>query len=313
MLPRASEKGLAFEASCASSVPGQLVGDPLRVRQILINLAGNAIKFTDAGSVSVVLRKVESDGAPVLGCEISDTGIGIPNEQAKRIFEPMVQGDGSSTRAFGGAGLGLAIAKRLTERLGGDITVDSRPGEGSTFRARLPFVEARGTRGQEPLRVVRSDPPSRVDVRGLEGVRVLLAEDSDDARALLEEILCEAGATVRGVEDGEQAVRAALDAMREGGPFDVVLMDMEMPVLDGYAATRILRRLGCEHPIIAVTAHAMVEDRERCMEAGCDGYVAKPLERSVLLQVARESLDRGAERRAAARVQLSGSSRHSRK
>jgi PAS domain S-box-containing protein len=313
MLPRASEKGLAFDVSCASTVPSQLVGDPLRLRQILINLVGNAIKFTDTGSVSVVLRKVERDGIPVLSSEVSDTGIGIPNEQANRIFEPMVQGDGSATRAFGGAGLGLAIAKRLTERLGGDLSLESRPGAGSTFRVSLPFVEARAASQQEPVRVATADAPLRVDARRLGSVQVLLAEDSDDARTLLEEILREAGATVYGVEDGERAVRAALDAMRAGSPFDVILMDMEMPVLDGFAATRILRRLGCDHPIIAVTAHAMVEDRDRCLAAGCDAYVAKPLERSVLLRVVRENLDRGAGSSATARVQLAGSSRHSRK
>jgi CheY-like chemotaxis protein/anti-sigma regulatory factor (Ser/Thr protein kinase) len=279
LAPRAREKGVVFTARRGPGVPERVVSDPLRLRQVLINVVGNAVKFTDSGSVSVTLECVEREGQPWLSFRVSDTGPGIAEDQLERVFEPLYQIDGSPTRRHPGVGLGLAIAKRLCRGLGGTIEVASRPGAGSTFWILIPATRPSGA-------VSAAEASEETEAEGsvpwLGGLRLLVAEDASDTRVLLEDLLRRRGALVEAAKNGEQAVRLAMDALDKGCPFDAILMDVQMPVLDGYAATRVLRALGCKVPILAVTAYAMAEDRERCMAAGFDDYVAKPIDGAAL-------------------------------
>jgi CheY-like chemotaxis protein len=275
--PRAARKGIVLHLDLADpNLPGHVLGDPLRLRQVLVNLVGNAIKFTDSGEVTVGLRW-ESE----LVLAVRDTGIGMTDEQVARLFQPFTQADETTTRRFGGTGLGLTITKRLVETMGGTIEVQSQQGAGSEFRVRLPLAAgpardtaADATRAGE----VVAQPAARTDnVPRLSG-RVLLAEDAPDTQRLLAGVLGRAGLDVACVTTGRAAVERAL-AER----FELILMDMQMPDLDGYAATAELRSRGVTLPIIALTAHAMSGDRERCLAAGCTDYLTKPLDRAALL------------------------------
>jgi CheY-like chemotaxis protein len=258
------------------------------LRQILINLVGNAIKFTEIGGVRLVSRLQDADSrAPTLQLEIVDTGIGMTVEQIDRLFNPFQQADSSTTRKFGGTGLGLAISKRLAAMLGGDITVESVPGEGTT----LTVTVATGPLRDVPMlsnpseisfrREVESPvtPTDRLDSR------VLLAEDGPDNQRLIAFVLRKAGAEVTVVDDGQAACEFALAARDQGNPFDVILMDMQMPVLDGYSASTKLRQEGYSGPIIALTAHAMLGDQEKCRRAGCDAHMSKPIDRAKLISI----------------------------
>lgn len=296
---RAREKGLPLVLRYGGALPDMILTDPTRLRQILVNLVGNAIKFTQTGEVRVMASLAERpDGSRHLVCEVMDSGIGMTEEQIATLFQPFHQVDSSTSRQFGGTGLGLAISKRLAEVLGGSITVRSEPGNGSTFRMwidagpAMNAPEATGSVGQtEPEQDARRrpDPSAPTD---LAGVRVLLAEDGADNQRLISHLLRKAGAKVVTVENGRLAVEHALRrAAIEGQlaePFHVILMDMQMPVLDGYAATRELRLAGYSAPIVALTAHAMAEDRQKCLDAGCDDYATKPVDRHYLLQIVAE-------------------------
>lgn len=308
---RALEKQLSLTVEYASNLPLMLMTDPTRLRQILFNLIGNAIKFTPTGSVRVEVCGVQlPSGQNQLQVDVTDTGIGIMPRHVGRLFEPFTQEDASSTRTFGGSGLGLAISRRLARMLGGDITVDSTPGKGSRFRLRIStgigtepplLARLRSTRktgpadtpppGQPPgaaaaasLSDSNVNVASRVNERLLSGMRVLLAEDGPDNRALITCVLQRAGIEVTCAENGLIAVETARQAASAGAPFDVILMDMQMPVLDGYAATAELRRAGYALPIVALTAHAMSDDRQKCLRAGCNAYTTKPIQRAELLQ-----------------------------
>ncbi|MEZ4266200.1 MAG: ATP-binding protein [Myxococcota bacterium] len=295
---RAAEKKLDFEVRVDGPLPEVVFTDPTRVRQILVNLLSNAIKFTERGRV--VLRVVTKVGAPgedaALIIEVEDTGIGMSEDQIEGIFAPFTQADQTMTRRYGGTGLGLAISRSLTEALGGHISVTSVPEGGSIFRVELPL----GPLGDVPMIVAPSptlwgppEPEARITIR-LYG-RVLLAEDGTDNRRLISAVLRQAGARVDYVENGAEAVRRVLEANAAGAPYHVVLMDMQMPVLDGYAATRQLREAGYTGAIVALTAHATTEDRQRCLNAGCDDYASKPVARAELLGVvARYSAEAGA-------------------
>jgi CheY-like chemotaxis protein len=263
--------------------------DPLRLRQILMNLLSNAIKFTERGEVLLRVR-CETDakkaGIGELIFEVVDTGIGMSADEIPRLFRPFTQADSSTTRRFGGTGLGLTISRRLALLLGGDMGVQSIPGAGSTFTLWVPVgIPAAGAwiddlAGAAALALADVGDAGPVALRG----RILLAEDGEDNQRLLAAILRKAGADVEVVADGGAAVRAAL--ARE---FDVILMDMQMPVKDGYMATRELRAAGCATPILALTAHAMAEDRERCLAVGCTDYLTKPIEEGRFLStVARQ-------------------------
>jgi two-component system, sensor histidine kinase len=306
MRARAIAKSLVLTVEYRGLIPETIRTDPMRLRQILINLMGNAIKFTEHGSVQLIVRMMDppESANPHIGFEVIDTGVGMAPQQRVSIFKPFSQADSSMTRRFGGTGLGLTISKRLTQMLGGDIITDSALGKGSSFLAivetgPLDGVQMLNTPGEaisseaehlpsheagEPSsdRAAESCERKTTDVR-LSG-RVLLAEDGIDNQRLIAFLLKQRGAQVTVAENGQVAVSKVMEARDAGCPFDCILMDMQMPVLDGYAATRQLRDAGCRVPIIALTAHAMRGDREQCLEAGCDDYLAKPVDRTELVE-----------------------------
>jgi signal transduction histidine kinase/CheY-like chemotaxis protein len=274
---RAEEKGLRFELDLSPSLPDAIDTDPVRVRQILLNLIGNAIKFTDTGFVR--LSAALSEGQ--LRFEVLDSGVGMDAETRRMIFERFTQADGSSTRAHGGSGLGLAIVRELAERLGGSVDVESSPGEGSAFRVTLPFT---------PPMTAPSTPPEPTAPSSRLSGRVLVAEDSVDNQRLISLFLGKAGLDVDIAENGAVACELAQGRLEAGAPYDLIFMDVDMPVRDGYEATRALRAAGYTGPIIALTAHALAGDRERCIEAGCDDYLTKPIARQQLVEVATAHL-----------------------
>ncbi len=294
MRVRAEAKELDLKLEFASPMPETILTDPARLRQILLNLVGNAIKFTDTGSVRVVAR-VDGIGAakPRFICEVIDTGKGMTEEQVRGLFRPFHQADASTSRKYGGTGLGLAISKRLAGMLKGDITVNSHVGVGSTFVVNIdPGPLADVAFHDRPSEVVAPPKPASPPRRepSLSGRRILLAEDGIDNQRLIAFLLNKAGAEVTVVENGQQALKTALAAPPDGGdaattgrPFDLILMDMQMPIMDGYQATRRLRAYGYRGPIVALTAHAMAEDRQKCLDAGCDEYLSKPIDRTRLL------------------------------
>ncbi|MGH8442206.1 MAG: ATP-binding protein [Nevskiaceae bacterium] len=265
---RIAEKGLELRMDVAPELPAYVLGDPLRLSQVLLNLTNNAVKFTPRGRVSVQARVVEHVGERVrVRFAIEDTGVGLTDEQAARLFRPFVQADSSTTRRFGGTGLGLSISKRLVELMGGEIGVDSKPGQGSTFwfvvaLARAPFAE------QAPVAAGAPPPPN------LAGVRVLLAEDNPVNQQVTVELLQGAGVLVDVAANGQEALAAV-----QARPYDAVLMDVQMPVMDGLQTTRAIRKLGtCDRlPIIAMTASVMAGDRDRCLESGMSDHVSKPI------------------------------------
>jgi len=283
MRVRAAAKNLPLSIEYEGPVPSQIRTDPVRLRQILINLVGNAVKFTETGGIRLIVRMIDADAAePKLQCDVVDTGIGIAPEQIKKLFRPFSQADGSIARKHGGTGLGLALCKRLAEKLGGDITVRSVPGQGSVFTLtiRIGAVEnARMVRcpAEAPQRGAAALQPPAAFAAKL-ACRVLSVEDGPDNQRLVTFLLTRAGATVVAAENGRVACEMALEACRRGEPFDAILMDMQMPVMDGYTATAQLRKAGYRGPIIALTAHAMTADREKCLAAGCAEYVSKPID-----------------------------------
>jgi signal transduction histidine kinase len=278
MSVRAAEKNLTFEVVRRTPLPARITTDPLRLRQIIVNLVGNAIKFTEHGSVRVVMG-IEGTGADArLVVEVVDTGIGISRSGQSRLFQPFSQADASTSRRFGGTGLGLSIARHLAVLLGGAIELSSSEGRGSTFRFHVSAAPVE----DECAPAAPAPAPAG---RSLHGLRILLAEDGRDNQRLISLFLTRAGATVEIAEDGLRALEAGRESLRAGRQYDVMLMDMQMPNMDGYAATRALRAVGYTAPIVAVTAHAMSGDRERCLEAGTDEYETKPVDRVRLIEL----------------------------
>jgi PAS domain S-box-containing protein len=291
MKVRARAAGLALESDYRTEIPETIQCDPTRLRQILINLVGNALKFTEEGKVQLVLELAGAPKAPMLRFDVIDTGIGMDADQIPRIFEPFSQADGSTTRRFGGTGLGLSICKRLAELMGGWIEVESERGSGSMFRLCVPTGKLDGVRMiEDPEDEDLTLPPEKFHAEfgrkstRLEDRRVLLVEDGPDNQRLISHVLRRVGAEVTIAEDGQIAVDLVRTAEEVGRSYDVILMDMQMPVLDGYSATRILREDGYTRPIIALTAHAMAGDRERCFQAGCDDFATKPIDRERFLE-----------------------------
>ena len=293
---RSAAKGLDLRVAFENALPATIQSDPTRLRQILINLLGNAIKFTEVGHVTLTVRLVpNADTGPRLEFDVSDSGLGMTSDQADKLFQPFAQADTSTTRKFGGTGLGLTISKRLAEALGGDVRVVwTEPGAGSCFRLTvatgpldaIPLVAAPRAQAapQQAAPATTATPP-------LTG-RVLLAEDGPDNQRLIAHLLKKAGATVTVVENGALAVDAALAADHEGTPFDLILMDMQMPVMDGYTATSTLRERGYRGAIVALTAHAMAADRQKCLDAGCDDYATKPIDRAQLVATLQTAMTR---------------------
>ncbi|MFG0325861.1 MAG: PAS domain-containing protein [Phycisphaerales bacterium JB037] len=286
MQPRAADKGLSFIVRRDSELPSRVISDETRLRQILLNLAGNAVKFTASGSVTLCAS--HDPVAERLRIRVIDTGIGMSDEQRLAIarFDAFSQADSSTTRRFGGTGLGLRICNSLATMLGGKISIESEPGRGSTFTLDIPAAIAplspeSTAADRSPLPAPSPEPaalPANED-RPLAGVRILLAEDGPDNQRLIRYFLEHSGAEVSIVHNGLEAI----DAIKSGSfTPDLVLMDMQMPELDGYSCTRRLRDDGITLPVIALTAHAMAGDREKCLAAGCDDYLSKPIDRAAL-------------------------------
>jgi CheY-like chemotaxis protein len=274
---RASASGLAFESVIEDDVPVRLIGDPLRISQVLRNLAGNAIKFTHQGRVSVHVRAESVEGPKVaLVFSIVDTGIGIPAEKHRLIFEPFTQADGSTTRKYGGTGLGLSICSGLVELMGGRIWVESEPGQGSAFHFTIPLDRA-------PLAPAIEPPPwsSVTQARARRKLRILVAEDNSVNQRLASRLLEREGHSVTIAGSGKEALESFERQHLEQRQFDLILMDVQMPDVDGLQATARIRdrERGSGHrvPIVAMTAQAAESDRLRCLESGMDAYVTKPV------------------------------------
>ncbi len=311
---RALAKKLSLDVAFSGPIPEMIHTDPTRLRQILLNILGNAIKFTERGSVKLLVKMATPPDAPTprIGFEVRDTGVGMTPAQMALIFRPFSQADTSTTRRFGGTGLGLTISKRLAVMLGGDIIGRSRLGQGSTFLITVATGALQGVRMwdkvNEVMRAAAAEP-SEVATNSdtpLSG-RVLVAEDGPDNQRLIAFLLRRHGAVVEVAENGQVAVDMVGKAADAGEPFDCILMDMQMPVLDGYGATHQLRRSGCRIPIIALTAHAMRGDRERCLQAGCSDYLTKPIDRGQLLQTMARYLE-ASKRNAAEEPAVAGGS-----
>ncbi|MFI5307369.1 MAG: ATP-binding protein [Polyangiales bacterium] len=293
MRVRAVEKQLTLEVEYATPIPETICSDPTRLRQILMNLVGNAIKFTHRGGVRILAHcDPASVPQPRLSIEVEDSGIGLRPDEVSHLFQPFVQADSSTTRKFGGSGLGLTISQRLAAMLGGTISVKSAVGRGSSFTMSvatgpLAGVELVNALTEAATSEVLESPQAATPEIALD-CRVLLAEDGIDNQLLISTHLRKAGAQVTIAENGRVAVDQALAAKASGAPFDVILMDMQMPELDGYGATSLLRARGYDGSVIALTAHAMSGDRERCLSAGCSDYLTKPVHRGALIAAVAE-------------------------
>ena len=287
---RAAGKDLDLHAEYIGEIPEVIESDPIRLRQILINLLGNAVKFTERGSVRLVTHlESRRDGQAFLHFDVIDTGLGLTAKQVEKLFDPFSQADASTTRRFGGTGLGLTISKRLATLLGGDVViVKTAPNVGSQFRVIVSAGLPDGVRMIDESTEVVTASEVQVSVSAeeegdqVEG-RILLAEDNETNRMIIVRMLEKAGACVTTVENGKQALESALEALDRGNPFDVILMDMQMPEMDGYEATALLRGKRYSGPIIALTAHAMASDEQKCLDAGCDDYTTKPINRKTLI------------------------------
>ncbi|MCC9657022.1 hybrid sensor histidine kinase/response regulator [Rhodopirellula halodulae] len=286
MQVRAEEKNVDFQVMFEGKVPQSIETDPTRLRQVLINLISNAIKFTDEGSVELKIRFIQGAEPPVVEFCIVDTGIGISKEQQDRLFKPFSQGDASVTRKYGGSGLGLAISQRLIEMMEGEMSLESELGEGSTFYVRLPVHSVDGIKLVQPDLIKQPPRPEEMLAETpMLDCRVLVVDDRRDVRHISQHFLEKAGATVATAEDGQDGVDTAIEARDAGQPFDLIVMDMQMPNIDGLQATALLRSAGIDWPIIALTADAMKGDRDRCLNGGCDDYLSKPIDHVQLVSM----------------------------
>jgi PAS domain S-box-containing protein len=284
--PAAAEKGIRLSASIEPLLPARVVGDPQRLRQVLLNLADNAVKFTSSGGVGIRVERSEEDGR--IRFAVADTGIGIPPEVQRGLFRRFAQGGTDTARRFGGSGLGLMICKRLVALMGGRIGLSSTPGKGSVFTFDIALAPVSDS-GRPPGTLLPA--PAAAVPRAISGARgrILLAEDGEANQLVAAAILRKAGYAVDLARDGEEAVGAARTAA-----YDLILMDVRMPRMDGFAATAAIRGLPGQAgrvPIIAMTAAALAGDREKCLAAGMDGHLPKPMDRAMLLGAVAELLD----------------------
>jgi signal transduction histidine kinase/CheY-like chemotaxis protein/HPt (histidine-containing phosphotransfer) domain-containing protein len=280
MSPRAAERNIALDVLLETPIPEHITTDALRVKQVLINLTGNAVKFTEKGRVCLRLRcDAAPDGGSTITVKVNDTGVGMEAEQLARLYQPFVQVDGSTTRRFGGTGLGLVISKKLAALLGGDITAKSTPGVGSEFAFTFDAGDVRGVALiADVAPILRTTQLANADDIRLRG-RILLAEDNLPIARAIAMLLRRAGAEVIHAENGAVAV-----SLIETVAFDLILMDMQMPEMDGYTAVPLLRSRGVKTPILALTADAMSGDRDRVLKLGCNAHIPKPVSRVTLLR-----------------------------
>lgn len=277
---KAREKGIVFEFRPETLVPELVISDPTRIRQILSNIVGNAIKFTEKGSVIFRVQYVDQS----LRFTVTDTGRGISSEQRTQLFQAFSQADSSTTRKFGGTGLGLVLTKKLAQAFGGDFDLmESEIGKGSIFEAKIP-VAVPPTAKLVPLEKVETEhtsdaklDPYQVDLKGLE---ILLVEDSPDNQYLIQKMLSKTGAKIVTANDGDEGVKIALSHR-----YDIILMDIQMPIMDGHEAVRTLRGQGYSRPIVALTAHAMKEEREHAVLSGFSHFLTKPINRKHLIDL----------------------------
>jgi PAS domain S-box-containing protein len=284
---RAREKNLPLSLRYEGALPEIIQTDRTRLRQILINLVSNAIKFTERGRVEIVAKSVDG----VLHVEVIDTGIGIAPEHQEILFQPFTQADATSTRGYGGTGLGLTITRRLLEMLGGNISFQTELGKGSTFRVTIPSRAAQPDGRKQPPAAPVSAKDDSLPLRNL---HILTVDDREEFCYLVSRYVQDAGGRATAVYDGQSAIEALEKAKSD--PFHAVIMDIQMPGMDGYETTRRLRSKGFQTPIIALTAGAMVGDREKCLKAGCDDYLTKPIDRHALVatvaRLGQKALDR---------------------
>lgn len=279
---QAQDKGISLSATLETSIPTIIDSDPMRLRQILFNIVGNAIKFTQSGEVNIKVKTLPPrQGKNILQISVTDQGVGITPDQAAKLFQPFIQADNSTTRKYGGTGLGLSLSRKLSHMLGGDVVLsESQPLKGSTFLITIDMGTLQGVKFVERVdSMQKKEEPVKVEGALLSGIKVLLVEDSPDNQTLLTHFLTLAGALVQVADNGKEGV---MHAMTDA--YDVILMDIQMPVLDGYQATRQLRKHSYTKPILALTAHALKEERERCLAAGCDDHLTKPVNREELLK-----------------------------
>lgn len=281
---KAKDKGIELTIEVNGQIPHRILSDPTRLKQVLLNLVGNAVKFTDRGNVQVVASCDRH--SETISFDVIDTGIGMSSDQLSKLFSPFIQGDSSMTRRFGGTGLGLSITKKLAQQLGGDVVVTSTLGHGSKFSLKvttgpleLADMVNSSIKHQRPS-IANLVPSAMPSIKG----RVLVVEDGVDNQQLIARILRMAGAELTIVENGVAAVDAAMTNLQKGTPFDLILMDMQMPIMDGYEATALLRQKGYTGTIIALTAHALIGEKEKCLRAGCDHYLSKPIDRAELVR-----------------------------
>ena len=283
---RAEDKAIPLQLQYTSKIPKRFETDPLRFRQIMLNLVGNAIKFTDSGSVDIIVSFDE----PNLIVAVQDSGVGIAKSDLQMLFQPFTQSDSTIKNRVGGTGLGLTICKRLVEILGGEIELDSIEGKGSCFTIKLPvavdgsteFVDGEAELEATDEELVRS-------YEGLDGCNILVADDRRDVWLVARHFLERAGATVKIASDGQEAVDIVEQA--DDSEFDLVFMDIQMPILNGHEATRELRNKGFKMPIVALTAAAMMGEKQACIDAGCDDYLTKPIDSDLLINTARRLIE----------------------
>jgi signal transduction histidine kinase/ActR/RegA family two-component response regulator len=278
---RAKDKGILFEIKFKGLIPEFVTSDPTRLRQILTNIVGNAIKFTEHGHVGLELEIKNQD----LLFTVTDTGIGISVEQAENLFQPFQQADLTTTRKFGGTGLGLVLTRKLCEALNGTFVLEkSTPNAGSVFTATIRADSFRNSKildsNSLTVDITGDSKPETANLKILEGMKILIVDDSSDNQVLFNLILTHAGAKTKIASDGNEGVKLAMD-----DKFDVILMDVQMPHMDGHEATKTLRQQGHNEPIIALTAHAMNEEKERAKQSGFTGFLAKPVRRSNLIEM----------------------------
>lgn len=300
MSVRAHDKGLQLDVEYIGPIPKQIQGDALRIRQVLINLVGNGIKFTERGGVRIVVRLSRHNGVDLLGFEVVDTGIGMTQQQIGRLFKAFEQADDTMARRFGGTGLGLALSRQMAVLMGGDIIVQSAPGRGSSFIFTTPTGSLDGVElveqshdallGLDKSCVEEPNSKPKDSARQTptdlgRPIRVLLVEDGRENQRLIQFHLKKAGFESEIADNGEVGKQKFLAASDSGKPYDVVLSDMQMPIMDGYTMARELRDAGVDVPIIALTAHAMSEDRQKCIEAGCTDFATKPIDARKLTEM----------------------------